>query len=100
MKQELVKEAIGVGLGAIPIFLTTSAILDAMAPKDSPLRSPAMKYFVGGLAFHLAADATGWNRWYLEHSYEAKKAMAVEYDYTMDWYANRSGFGGGRYLPY
>ena len=100
MSKELLKEATAVGLGAIPIMLGTSAILDAMAPKDSVLRSPAMKAFFGGMAFHLAADAAGWNQWYLDHSVRAKQNMTFDYQNTIDWYANHNGYGGGRYAPY
>ena len=100
MKQELLKEAAAVGLGSIPIFLGTAAVLDAMAPEGSALRSPAMKAFVAGAVFHLAADATGWNQWYLDHSVRARQNMASEYNYTLDWYRNHNGFGSNRYAPY
>jgi len=100
MNKDLVKEAAAVGLGAIPIFLGTSAILDAMAPEGSALRSPAMKTFVGGMVFHLAADAAGWNQWYLDHSVRARQNMAQEYSYTMNWYTNHNGYSSSRYSPY
>jgi len=100
MNKDLLKEATAVGLGAIPIFLTTSAMLDAMAPKDSMLRSPAMKAFVGGMAFHLAADAAGWNQWYLDHSVRARQNMGFEYQNSIDWYASHNGYSSTRYAPY
>lgn len=69
----LYQEAVSVGLLLVPVwFLTTKA---TTAVKIGGTAKPYVDVAVAGFLFHLAAEESGVNAWYLTNSYAAQKVL-------------------------
>jgi len=69
----LYHEATAVGLLLVPMWWAVSKATTAV--KIGGTVKPFVDVAVAGFLFHLAAEETGVNAWYLTHSYAAQKVL-------------------------
>ena len=73
--KQLAIEAVSVGAAFVPFQYIVSGLVarSAIAPRYQPWVS----IFLAGAGFHLVAEATGLNNWYLHHSAASMRDFAV-----------------------
>ena len=69
----LYQEATSVGLLLVPMWWAVSRA--TVAVKIGGSAKPFVDVAVAGFLFHLAAEESGLNQWYLAHSYAAQKVL-------------------------
>jgi hypothetical protein len=75
-RQQLALEAAVVGIGLVPMWwLVTKATTAMRITGDS---KGFIDVALAGALFHLAAEESGLNTWYLAHSYAAQKAFTAD----------------------
>ena len=72
--EQLATEAAAVGALLVPAVMLVSGIVELL-PLPERFK-PAASIFLAGAGFHLAAEASGLNDWYLYHSAAQGKAMS------------------------
>lgn len=72
MDWELAKEATEVGALLVPVYAIVREALDGMRFKNETNKE-YISVFVSGALFHIIAEATGMNEYYLTHSRANKK---------------------------
>ena len=88
---QLYKEAAFVGIALVPMWYAVTQLTSAVK-----LQGPNKAWIdvaLAGILFHLTAEESGLNTYYLTNSYASKKAFADEYkqedaldlDGTVDW---------------
>ena len=70
-KTQLYGEALVVGAALVPVWLAISMATTAMRLDFAG--KPALDVFVSGFLFHLVAEETGVNTWFLTNSHASKK---------------------------
>lgn len=70
---QLYTEAASVGLLLVPTWWAVSKLTTAL--RVGGTWKPAFDVALSGFLFHMAAEETGMNEWYLFHSYAAQKAQ-------------------------
>ena len=69
----LYQEATSVGLLLVPVWFLTSKATEAV--KIGGKTKPYVDIALAGFLFHLVAEESGMNAWYLTHSYAAQKVL-------------------------
>ncbi len=69
----LYHEATSVGLLLVPVWFLTSKATEAV--KIGGKAKPYVDIALAGFLFHLVAEESGMNAWYLTHSYAAQKVL-------------------------
>jgi hypothetical protein len=100
MKESLLyKEAAFVGIALVPMWFAVSQFtLATRVLTGSPQVKTMLDVMIAGALFHLTAEETGLNHYYLTHSYAYEKSFAEEFkdercpaDIRLDW----GGIGAG-----
>jgi hypothetical protein len=65
-ERKLGMEAVAVGVGLIPVYLITEKVVKQF--KASEFTTKIWTLFLSGMYFHLLAEGTGVNKWYLSNS--------------------------------
>ena len=73
-REQLYKEATFVGLALVPMWWYVSQFTTAVNIKG-PYK-PVVDVALSGFLFHLGAEESGLNTWYLTHSHAAKKQFS------------------------
>lgn len=89
--KRLYSEALVVGAALVPVWFAVSKATEA-ARFEFAAKS-ALDVFVAGFLFHLIAEETGVNDWYLTNSHAAQKVLSYSIGlpdertkhHTMDW---------------
>jgi hypothetical protein len=69
----LYQEATSVGILLVPVWFLTSKATEAV--KIGGTAKPFVDVALAGFLFHLVAEESGMNEWYLSHSYAAQKVL-------------------------
>ena len=79
-KSKLLTEAFVVGAGLMPVYFITHSFLSVLLPRMSDNVVDYTSIFISGALFHLLAEETGINDWYLDNGVAVLKrqVMAVE----------------------
>ncbi len=72
-QQQLIAEASVVALGMVPLWWLTSRFTTSM--KWFSDSKPALDVALASFAFHILAEESGVNEWYLTNSYSAQKVF-------------------------
>ena len=72
--QQLALEAATVGAAFVPWSYIVSGLLSRLQPRLQPRQREMISIFVAGATFHLLAEATGLNEYYLRNSAAQMKA--------------------------
>ena len=86
-EQLMAQEALFVGAGNVAMFM----IIQKTFPKMSPLTQT----FLAGVLFHLTAEYSGLNEWYLTHG-AATLAKEAPYDYVSQNLYSKGDYRCGR----
>ena len=78
MDEQLLLEAGFVGVALLPLFTVTDSILKFYQPKVKDSVRTAMAVALAGALFHLLAEESGLNTWYLSHSHASQKKVDAE----------------------
>lgn len=70
-ERQLGVEAVVVGVASIPVFLATEQVVKLFRASD--FTTKVWTIFLSGAYFHLIAEGTGVNKWYLENSAASMK---------------------------
>ena len=92
---QLYKEAASVGIALVPMWFAVTQFTTAVKwMYDNPYKG-AFDVALAGALFHLTAEETGLNTWYLTNSYAHEKSFSSNYkkahhddpllDSSMDW---------------
>lgn len=76
---ELLNEALVVGIMSIPPYYVASGLIDKLSEPGSELRSPIFKIFMAGSLFHIIAEYSGFNEWYVENGLASRKRLIGSY---------------------
>ena len=87
-EQLMAQEALFVGAGNVAAFLIIQRVL--------PNMSPLAQTFVAGVLFHLTAEYSGLNEWYLSHGAAALAKGAPPYDYVSENLYTKQDYRCGR----
>jgi hypothetical protein len=87
-EQLMAQESLFVGAGNVAAFMLVQKVL----PKISPLA----QVFVAGVLFHLTAEYSGLNEWYLSHGAAALAKGAPAYDYVSQNLYSKEEYRCGR----
>jgi hypothetical protein len=87
-EQLMAQESLFVGAGNVAAFMLVQRAL----PKMSPLA----QVFVAGVLFHLTAEYSGLNEWYLSHGAAALAKDAPSYDYIAENLYSKEDYKCGR----
>ena len=74
---QLYTEAVSVGLLLVPAWWAVSKLTTALRVNGA--WKPAFDVALSGFLFHMTAEETGMNEWFLFHSYAAQKALSREH---------------------
>jgi hypothetical protein len=97
---QLYKEAAFVGISLVPMwFVVTQFTLATKVLTGSPQLKAMLDVVIAGSLYHLAAEESGLNHYYLTNSYAYQKSFSSEFkkdehcpiDIRMDW----GGVGAG-----
>jgi hypothetical protein len=69
LRSKLLTEAFLLGAGLLPIYIMTHKIVGLMLPRMSDETQDYLSIFLSGATFHLVAEGTGINDWYLENGH-------------------------------
>ena len=83
---QLYTEAVSVGLVLVPAWWAVSKLTAALRVSGS--WKPAIDVAISGFLFHMAAEESGMNEWYLFHSYAAQKAQNPKRNHVWSRYDN------------
>jgi len=72
---QLVTEAITVGVALVPVFIAVSRLTAVMDIGRGTEWKALMDTALSGALFHLVAEETGLNAWYLTNSHAARQAL-------------------------
>lgn len=86
-EQLMAQESLFVGVGNVAAFM--------IVQKALPNISPLAQVFVAGVLFHLTAEYSGLNEWYLTHG-AAVLAKDVPYDYVAENFYSKEDYRCGR----
>jgi len=89
-RRKLLVEALTVGVSLVPLYWIISKIttnITTAPPESKALLDAALT----GFAFHLTAEASGLNAWYLTHGYAAEKQISRLADKQNDIHSNLDG---------
>ena len=64
-----------VGAGLLPLYFFTHKVVSAVLPRMSDEAQDYLSVFISGATFHLVAENTGINDWYLENGHAYLKKM-------------------------
>jgi len=76
-KEELYKEAAFVGLALVPMWWLVKTFTTA-TNMDGPYKE-VLDIVIAGSLFHLTAEESGLNTWYLSNSHAAKKQFSQSF---------------------
>jgi hypothetical protein len=79
MDWELAKEATEVGALLVPVYAVVREALDGMKFKNERNKD-YISVFISGALFHIVAEATGVNEWYLTHSRANTKFLSRKHN--------------------
>ena len=91
---QLYKEAAFVGISLVPLwFVVTQFTLATKVLTTSPQLKAILDVVISGSLFHLAAEESGLNQYYLTNSYAYQKSFSHEFkkdercavDIRLDW---------------
>jgi hypothetical protein len=97
--KQLYGEAIVVGAALVPVWFAVSKLTTVTRINFSG--KPALDVFIAGVLFHLIAEETNVNEWFLTQSFAAKKALACNIETqdavhdNLDWIRDAVGIGRG-----
>jgi hypothetical protein len=74
MDWELAKEATEVGVLLVPVYAIVREALNGLRFKNERNKE-YISVFIGGALFHILAEATGVNEWYLTNSRANKQSI-------------------------
>lgn len=77
-KQQLVVEALVVGAAMLPVWWVTTRFTSSM---NFGAEKAAVDVFVSAAAFHLLAEQSGVNEWFLSNSHAAQKTFHRDFRY-------------------
>jgi len=96
---QLYKEAAFVGIALIPMWFAVAQFTIATKVfSSSPQLKTMIDVAVAGALFHLTAEESGLNHYYLTHSHAYQKSFSAEYkkdELCVDIRADWDGFGTG-----
>lgn len=78
LRSKLLTEAFIVGAGLLPVYFLTHKIITAVLPRLSDEAQDYVSIFISGATFHLVAEGTGINDWYLENGHAYLKRLRDE----------------------
>jgi len=87
-EQLMAQESLFVGAGNVAAFMLVQRAL--------PNISPLAQVFVAGVLFHLTAEYSGLNEWYLSHGAAALAKDAPPYDYVSENVYSKIDYRCGR----
>jgi hypothetical protein len=79
MDWDLAKEATEVGALLVPVYAVVREALKGLRFKDE-VNKEYLSVFVAGALFHVVAEATGVNEWYLTHGRANRKWLSTTYN--------------------
>lgn len=75
-RSQLYTEAVSVGFALVPVFYVVSRATSALrVDAFTGAFKPTLDLFISGALFHLIAEESGLNEWYLTNSHAAQKIM-------------------------
>ena len=96
-RQQLALEATVVGIGLIPVWMLVRRATTAM--RITGTSKGMIDVALAGAAFHLLAEESGLNTWYLSNSYAAQKSFqkdirgnVIPTDLDGLWYSRHMGY--------
>jgi hypothetical protein len=98
---QLYKEATFVGIALVPMwYAVTKFTLATRVLNNNPQAKAMLDVLIAGILFHLTAEESGLNTWYLTNSYAFQHSFSTQFkrDESCALYNNRgsdgSEFGG------
>lgn len=88
--EDLISEALAVGLSIVPVFWVASKMVQSLVPDYYVETRVLMSVALAGGAFHIISEESGVNNWFLTNSVAAKKAKKCSWE-VMD---GKSGCNG------
>ena len=81
---ELLDEAFMVALLSIPPWLLASNFIDNTTIPGSWARNPIFKVAIAGGLFHIGAELSGFNDWYVDNGLARRKKLQYHYSSNYD----------------
>jgi len=69
LRAKLLTEAFVVGAGLLPLYFFTHTMVSALLPRMGDDAQDYLSLFISGATFHLIAENTGINDWYLDNGH-------------------------------